>query len=224
MNNSLNASPVLNQRFSMYMNQLAQRGCPRFIVSAFENARKEVLRFVSSEVQIHPDNIPFLPVIGPVYRTIYDLMSMVRSVREVGFAGLDAAKISDFDHQGQAGLSFIFDVNIGDTLRALDPIAAQEYLLRGCRATFNVYDAMSLCTHTNTLEHHYIWAPMSYYNLSDTNNENHRQIPIIFLSNGIRPKLWYCTPALYRQYDKEVQTDKFGMPSYAKKLKIRVSP
>lgn len=227
MGNSSSSGLPHDQRFSMYMNALKQRGCSEFVIASFMAVKEKTLDF-ASKITINPNNIPFLPVIGPTYHTIYNLMLMVRNVREIGFTRLNAAKISNLyeaRYPFDPGLSFIFDVDTGDALRFVDPFAAHDRIMREKRTPFNIFEAISLCAHTNTLEHHNIWALRSFYGLVDgvEVDREHCKILVIYLGNGVKPTLGYMTPASYRQYNIEVQPNKFGAPSYAHRRSVILS-
>ncbi len=172
----------LERLFDTQIQTLRNLSCPEQIVRLFVAKKSSVLS-KASKMAFENGHIPFIPVIPQRYRTLYDLIAMVRNGNEWGYTQLDPADITD-KVKTPGRPYYIYDVEDGRAFLGKSPMDAEKILKKQLRSPLTTVEAIALTIHTDVLRHHYIKAAGSCYNKSDDG------IPAIFLHGGMPVLGW----------------------------------
>lgn len=170
-------------RARMFDSQIAtlkDRGTPEQIVEIL-HGRKGAVLAKANEMTIKDGNIPFLPVIPRSFRSLYDLIAMVRNGYKAGYNYLNPTHISDVVDAPQE-LYYIYDVEDGNSTRCKSPQDAEKIIQQQKRSPLTMVEVTALTTHMDVLSKHYVWAVGSRY-------ESANGVPHVYLAYGARPKL-----------------------------------
>lgn len=171
----------LEKLFDSQIATLKDRGCPAQIIEALVNDRAKVLNHAQS-INIADGNLPFAPVITPLYLGYHGIVAMVRHNGKSGYTYLDPRQISD-EEKVPTGLYYQFDVEDGANRLGKKPEVSDREIRSEKRLRSTAAEVVSIGTHTNVLSKHYMDAVGSHYR-SD-------EVPNLYLS-GDGPKLdWH---------------------------------
>ena len=171
----------LERLFNKQIRTLKERGCSRQIIEMFQEQGAFVLE-EASKMLFAKGNIPFLPVIPITYKSLYDLMAMVRNGDKQGANFLKSLAFTD-ECVTPDGPYYIFNVEDGRATINKNPGEAIEILKNQSRSPLTLAEAIALCIHTDKLIN--IYACGSRY-------EFPHNVPYIYLAHG-QPCLHYCT-------------------------------
>jgi hypothetical protein len=169
----------LENLFDSQIATLKDRGVPEQILEALQRQKSVVLQ-KASEMTICEGNIPFLPVIKPVYLGYYGLMAMVRNASKTGYIYLKLTNITD-KVVTPDDLYYIYDVEDGNATLGKSPEEAEKTFKSQKRSPLTVAEVMALTTHANVLSRHNVWATGSRYDSAG-------YVPYVYLCDG-RPIL-----------------------------------
>lgn len=134
--------------FERQIATLKERGVPEQIVGWFENDKERILE-QAMKMDFGKGNIPFLPVVSLEYRTLYDLMAMIRTGD--GKAGYTDGSYSIIDVTGPGHNQYIFDVSDGTTTLEGNEKKAEKILAQQNRFPLTIVEVIALCVHTDVL-------------------------------------------------------------------------
>lgn len=137
---------AFNKLFDSQIATLIERGVPMDIVGLYNGKKEAVLRH-AMETTFEKGNIPFFPVIQLEYRTLFDLMAMIRIDGKVGYTD---TKFSITDTVPEPS-RYIFDVSDGTVPIKGSEKNAKEILARQNRFPLTIVEVMALCTQTDVL-------------------------------------------------------------------------
>lgn len=157
---------------------LKDRGCPAQIIEALVNGRAKVLSHAQT-LNIADGNLPFAPVITPLYLGYHGIVAMVRHGDKSGYTYLDPTQITD-EEKVPAHLYYHFDIEDGAARLGKKPEVSDREIRSEKHLRSTAAEVVSIGTHTNVLSKHYVDAVGSRYE-SD-------RVPYLYLSDG-RPEL-----------------------------------
>ncbi len=171
----------LESLFNSQIQTLKDRGCPDQIVEMFQNQRSEVISKAST-MAFNESHIPFLLVIPRIFRSPYDLMTMVHNRSKAGYSYLNPTAI--FDTIEIPRPYYILNIEDGVTTRGESPEDATETLKKRSRSSLTICEVIALCTHTDVLSRHFVWAAGSRYRTAE-------KVPYIYLNKDDQPELFW---------------------------------
>ena len=180
----------LEKLFDAQIATLKDRGVPEQIVEILQNQKGAVVK-KASEMNIGDGNIAFLPVIPRSYRSLYNLMAMVKNGGKAGYyTYLNPTQISDVV-DAPSEPYYIYDVEDGDSTRGDNPEAAEKIFEQQKRSPLTAAEVMALTTHTDVLSRYGVWATGSRY-------KSARKVPFIYLDSGGQLRfIWGVVDDLY---------------------------
>lgn len=134
--------------FKSQITTLKERGVPEPIMGWFQNEKERVLE-QAMKMDFGKGNVPFLPVVPLVYRTLYDLMAMIRTVD--GKVGYTEGSYSIIDIEETVSSRYIFDVSDGTTPLEGSEKRAEKILAQQNRFPLTIVEVIALCVHTDVL-------------------------------------------------------------------------
>ncbi len=168
----------MERLFDSQIETLKDRGCPEQILEALRNGKQKVLDHAQS-ITVADGNLPFAPVITPLYLGYHGIVAMVRNNGKSGYTYLDPRQISD-EEKVPTGLYYQFDVEDGANCLGKKPEVSDRDIRSEKRLRSTAAEVVSIGTHTNVLSKHNIDAVGSRCK-SD-------EVPHLFLNDG-RPEL-----------------------------------
>lgn len=176
---------------------LEDRDIPEPIIKALQNQKDSVLKR-ASKMTIGKGNLPFLPIITPIYLGYCGLMSKVRN----GFFGIGYSSIipeAIIDGFGTPdSLYYIYDVEVGKATMSKSPAEACKIFKKQSRSSMTAVEVINLCITTTVLWRRSVLATSSRYVINE-------QTPIVFLDD-------HNNPVLGCFYDAH-GNDRWGSPS-----------
>lgn len=170
----------LEKLFNQQIQTLKDRGCPEQVIEALQEQKDKVLK-KASEMNMGEGNIPFIPVIKPVYLGYHGLMAMVRNGNRQGYSYLNPNEIKDVIETPNNPY-YIFDVENGEAMRGKSPQEAEKLLKKQSRSPLTAAEVINLCIQTDVLSRHYVDA-------AGSRCESGGEVPGVFLNDGGRPEL-----------------------------------
>ncbi|MFH0969712.1 MAG: hypothetical protein V1804_04345 [Patescibacteria group bacterium] len=132
--------------FDLEMGILKKRGCPSRIIEIIQSYRDSVTHSAESLI-IPKENIPFLPIIPPLFLGYHGLMSMVRTKngKKKGQVYLSPRKMRDSYHY-EDSLTILYDVEDGTRTKGMDPLRAKG-IIQGqqARTCLSTHEVINLC-------------------------------------------------------------------------------
>ena len=170
--------------FDSQIQTLKDRGCPSQIIEAVVNGRAKVKVIDHAQtLNIADCNLPFAPVITPLYLGYHGIVAMVRNGDKSGYTYLDPRQIID-EEKVPTGLYYHFDIEDGTSRLGKKPEVSDRDIRSEKRLRSVAAEVVSIGTHTNVLSRHYMDAVGSRYGSVG--------VPYLCLI-GDRPKLgWDC--------------------------------
>ena len=168
--------------FDSHIQTLKDRGCPSQIIEALVNGRAKVIDHAQT-LNIADCNLPFAPVITPLYLGYHGIVAMVRNGDKSGYTYLDPRQIIN-EEKVPTGLYYHFDIEDGTSRLGKKPEVSDRDIRSEKRLRSVAAEVVSIGTHTNVLSRHYMDAVGSRYGSVG--------VPYLCLI-GDRPKLgWDC--------------------------------
>ena len=190
----------LNGLFDSQIAILENRNIPEQIIEILQKQRDSVLKKASKMV-IGKGNIPFLPIITPIYLGYMGLMSKVwqgSGIGYVSYTSINPEAIAD-GFRTPDGLYYIYDVEAGKATMGKSPEEAVEIIFNEqSRSALTATEIINLCIATNVLWRRSVWAIGSRSVINE-------KMPIVFLDDHNDPVL-ACFHANYKN-------DRWGSPS-----------
>lgn len=179
--------------FNRQLQTLEYLECPSAITDMLKNQRVLVLK-TSAEQEIGNGNLPFLPVIPYAYRSVYDLMDMVRNDTWKGISRLAPQEVTDIE-QTPGDPYYIYNVNPEIGSEGECPAYMRHTLKGNGRLLFTVPEVVALTIHMPILDTYGVWAVGSRYKDKRTGIEG---VPFVELcSRRRRPELSWNGEKLY---------------------------
>ena len=151
----------LEKLFDSYIQILDERKSSEQIIKMVQDQKGTVVE-KASKMTIGEENIPFLPVIKPLYLGYHGLMSMVQNDGKQGYCYLNPTLITD-EFETPDELYYIYDVEDGQALLSKSPKKAIEIIKKQSRLDLTAAEDISLCIFTDVLSGHNVWATGSRY-------------------------------------------------------------
>ena len=167
--------------FYSQIETLNDRGCPNQIINMLKS--ESHLVFHTSEILSNKGNIAFIPVIPLSYRSHYDLIAMVNEKQGKSYLD-DRVAIRDRFYTPKKPY-YIFDVDNGQ-YNVYNMKKTIKIFKKQSRLPLTLAEILSLATHTNVLEHHFLNAAGSRYGMSN--------MPDIYLDIDSFPVLDHHNP------------------------------
>lgn len=133
--------------FQTQIATLKERGVPEPVIGWFKNDKMRVLE-QAMKMEFGKGNIPFLPVVSLEYRTLYDLMAMIRAEGKIGYT---EGNYSIVDIEETVPSTYIFDVSDGTTPFEGSEKKSEEILAQQNRFPLTLVEVIALCVHTDVL-------------------------------------------------------------------------
>ncbi len=200
----------LSQLFDNQIEILKNLGCPKKVIDILrQRSLQDRVIGACLQIKLHPNRIPFIPVITPAHCSVDVLMTMVRNGKEKGdvYPQIMSDRYPIIEAVGsQPFLRTYFDpyyaINIEDGTRTkgVDTRKACRKILLSGRSPLTVAESISLCIQTDVLSRHYLWAAGSRW-------EKENKIPTIWLTS------FGCTPRLGKEFIDDCHESLWGTPS-----------
>ncbi len=158
---SLSSGVQFERFFLKQINQLARLGCLEEIATILKLQQFPVLA-KARETGISEGNIPFIPVIPPAYRSIYDQMNSVFPNGHRGFTELNPTAIVDVEKTPNRPY-YIFDVDFGTSLLGRPPRRARQSIKHRGRFPLTAAEIISVALLAKPPPGHFLHAPGSRY-------------------------------------------------------------
>ena len=160
-------SDYLKQLFDVQIVIFKNRGVPEETIEALQNEKNVVVQNARG-MTIGEGNIPFLPVIKPVYMGYYGYsraMARVNNGGKTGYTLLKPAFACAFMDllETPDNFYYIYDVEDGNATRGKSPEAAEKIFKQRSRSPLTAREVISLCILTDVLSRHGVWATGSRY-------------------------------------------------------------
>lgn len=168
----------LAKLFDSQIATLTERNVPEQILEILRNSKDKVLDRAES-IAIAEGNLPFAPVITPLYLGYHGLVSLVRYKNKQGYTYLDPMQITDIE-KVPSGLYYMFDIEDGTAMLGKKPEDADKLIVKQGRLRVVTAEVLSIGAHTDVLSHHFVDAVGSRCNSVGT--------PDLYLSDS-EPKL-----------------------------------
>ena len=165
--------------FNLQIQRLNLRGCPQCLIQLFVCQRAQVIARAMS-MRSETANVPFLPVLPPQYRSIFDQMSMVRKGPARGVTTLEPSNI-EYVLDTLPKPYYLFDIENGEATRALNPIKAATNIAKMGRTCLTEVEVIALCVHSQVLARLDVFAMGCRY--------MHEEVPVLAIASGHRPHL-----------------------------------
>lgn len=147
--------------FDSQLTTLKDRGCPSQIIEIFVSGKQKVLDHAQS-INMSDGNLPFAPVITPLYLGYHGIMSLVRHNGNSGYTHLDPGQITD-EEKVPTGLYYQFDVENGISRLGKMPEVSDQEIRSEKRLRSTAAEVICIGTHTEVLSKQYMDAVGSRY-------------------------------------------------------------
>lgn len=190
---------VLNRLFDNHIATFNERNVSEQILEVFWNNKEKVLNHAES-ITVTEGNLPFAPVIVPLYLGYHGLVSLVRYKGKQGYTYLDPIQITDIE-KVPSRLYYMFDIEDGTAMLGKKSEDADKLIVKQGRLLAVTAEVLSIGIHTDVLSRHFVDAVGSRYG-SDRS-------PGLYLSGG-RPGLGWN--------DLDDANDRWGAASCGSRL------
>ena len=146
----------LEKLFNSQIATLRDRGVPEEVVETLLTYKSRAIA-KASEMTIEEGNIPFLPIIKPLYLGYHGLMLLVRNGSKVGQTGIHPVTVRDLVRAPELPY-YAYNVGDGSSTRKMDKKEAEKFIKKQKRSPLIGIELTALCAHTDVLSRHPVCA------------------------------------------------------------------